>query len=335
MKYLFELSKEHKSIPSSEIFASLTAEEIRYKIIKSTEDVLIIETDSKKEKLKKLANRLSFTYYIDKLLFFCSNSTNEIKKLSNENNIVEKGSIAIKYKNRSKNISSQSIVKVLAESYTKNRKVILKNPDIEIRVLITDPIIYVGIKIADVNRSQFEDRKVQNRPYFSPISLHPKIARALVNLSSIKKKENLLDPFCGTGGILIEAGLIGVKIIGSDIEEKMIKGCKKNLDFYNIKNYRLFCCDIGKIKKHVSKIDAIITDLPYGKSTTTKGEKREVLYDRAFQCISNLLKDKGTAVIGLSDKNLIQLGKKYFNLLERHSFYVHKSLKRYFVVFKK
>ncbi len=335
MKVLFEISKEHISIPKSEIFSILSAENIKYELEKSTEDVLIIKTDEDIKKIKNISQRLSFTFFIDKFLFSCKNSIKDIKNLSLENNISKKGSIGIKYKNRSKKINSQPIVKALADVYTKNRVVNLEDPDIEIRTLITDKEIFVGIKIAEINRTQFEGRKVQNRPYFSPISLHPKIARALVNLSQIKRNKTLLDPFCGTGGILIEAGLIGVKVIGSDIEEKMIDGCKKNLDFYKIKNYNLFCSDIGKIKKYISEIDAIVTDLPYGKSTTTKGEDIDILYKRAFKSMSKVLKENKIAVIGLSDENFISLGQKYFTLVEKHIIKVHKSLIRYFVVYKK
>ena len=64
-----------------------------------------------------------------------------------------------------------------------------ENPDIEIRGLITDSTLYVGSKIAEINRSQFEERKVQHRPFFSPISLHPKVARALINLTSINRNQ--------------------------------------------------------------------------------------------------------------------------------------------------
>ncbi len=156
----------------------------------------------------------------------------------------------------------------------------------------------------------------------------------MVNLSSIKNNEILLDPFCGTGGILIEAGIIGAKIIGSDIEEKMIEGCKKNLDFYKIKNYKLFCSDIGDISHDIGKVDAVVTDLPYGKSTTTKGEKMHILYQRAFKNISNLLKDNGKAVIGLSNNDFISLGEKYFSVIEKHDFRAHRSLTRHFVVYQ-
>jgi tRNA (guanine10-N2)-dimethyltransferase len=335
MKYLFELSKEHKKIPTAEIIACLKSENICFSIIESNEDVFIVETDSDEIKFKEIAKRLSYTYYIDRYLFSSPPSIDDLKKEAIKNKIEDKGSIAVRCKNRSKNINSQDILRTLADVYTSGREVELNNPDLEVRGLITDSAAYIGLKIIEINRSQFEERKVQFRPFFSPISLHPKIARLMVNLSSIKNNETLLDPFCGTGGILIEAGIIGVKIIGSDIEEKMIEGCKKNLDFYNIKNYKLFCSDIGDISKDIGKVDAVVTDLPYGKSTTTKGEDMSKLYERAFKNISTLLKENGKAVIGLSNKDFINLGKKYFSIIEKHDLRAHRSLTRYFVVYQK
>ena len=335
MKYLFELSKEHKTIPRSEIYTCLDAEKINYKIVESNKDVLIIDTSSKIDKILKLSNRLSFTYYIDSFLFYAKPTREEITKKSRENLVDKKGNIAIKYKNRSRKINSQTVVKPLASVYSENREVKLDNPDIEIRAVITDEKVYVGIKIVEINRKIFENRKVQFRPFFSPISLHPKIALSLVNLSRVKKDEILLDPFCGTGGILVEAGLIGVKIVGSDIEEKMVDGCKKTLDFYKIKNYKLFCVDIGEIREHINGVDAVVTDLPYGRSTTTKKEKIEDLYRRSFKHISEVLKPGGRAVIGISDEKLVALAKGYLDFVETHEFRVHKSLTRYFVVFEK
>ncbi|KYK25314.1 hypothetical protein AYK24_05080 [Thermoplasmatales archaeon SG8-52-4] len=335
MKYLFELSKEHKTFPIDEIKSCLQAENIGYKVLESNEDVFIIDTSSKNKKLKNIGKRLSFSYFINQFLFSCQPSVEHIKKQSSKSNLKIKGSVAIKYRNRSKNVDSQSIVKALAEIFIKNRKVKLKNPDIEIRGLITESKLYIGLKLVEINRTQFEERKVQNRPFFSPISLHPKIARALVNLASIKKNDVILDPFCGTGGILLEAGLIGAKVIGSDVENKMIEGCKKTLDFYNIKNYELFHSDIGEIDKFIDKTDAIVTDLPYGKSTTTKGEKMGKLYERAFENMSKLLNKKKKAIIGLSNKDFISIGEKYLSLKDIHKFRVHKSLIRYFVVYEK
>ncbi|MDH7506568.1 MAG: TRM11 family methyltransferase [Candidatus Thermoplasmatota archaeon] len=335
MNILFELSKEHKTLPRSEVKSCLKSENISYNIVESNEDAFIVDADITNYKIRKLAERLAMTFFIDKVLFISSTKKDILKQKEKISPLKEEGSVAITYKNRSENINSKKIIAQIAEIYTQNKKVDLRNPDNEIRVLITDKKIYVGLKKAQVNRTLFEKRKVQHRPFFSPISLHPKIAKTLVNLSEIRKNETLLDPFCGTGGILIEAGIIGARLIGSDIEKKMIDGCKKTLDFYGIKNYKLFCCDIGEIKKHVDFVDAVVTDLPYGKSTTTKGEEIINLYERAFENISKVLKEKRKAVIGLSNKKRISIGEKYLSLVEKHEFRVHKSLTRYFVVYQK
>ncbi len=334
MKIIFELSKEHPNLPQKEILACLITENIKYEIKEKNNNILVISTNTDINLIKEAASRLSHIYYVDELFFSCLNSIKQIEKKAKKKIIDLPGSIAIKYTNRSKNTSSQEIIKKIAEIYSKNKKVNLINPNNEIRVVITDSKVYVGKKILDIDRTQYEKRKVQFRPYFSPISLHPKIARALINVSGIRKNDILLDPFCGTGGILIEAGLIGAKIIGSDIEKKMIQGSKKTLDFYKIKNYQLFCSDISDIKKHIDFVDAIVTDLPYGKATTTKGEDMKKLYLRAFQVFLEILKEKKKAVIGLSDKKWVKTYKK-LKLIDTYEFRVHRSLTRYFAVFEK
>ncbi len=335
MNILFELSKEHPVLPQNEIISVLNAENILYTINEKNDDIVNISTDSDIKLIKDAANRLSHIFFVDELYFSCLNQISEIEKMAKTNFIDLPGSIAIRYTNRSKNSNYKEIIKKITDIYTKNKKVNLKNPDNEIRVFINDSKIYVGKKIISVDRRQYEKRKVQFRPYFSPISLHPRIARALVNLSGINKNEILLDPFCGTGGILLEACLIGVNVIGSDIEEKMIQGSKETLDFYKLNNYQLIHSDIGDLIKHIILVDAIVTDLPYGKSTTTKGEDMNKLYKRSFEIFAEILKPKKKAVIGLSDKNWAIKIHKNLKLKNIYEFRVHKSLTRYFAVYEK
>ena len=335
MHYFFELSKEYDSLPKYEILSCLKAEKISYRIIESNEDVLIIDTNKKIDNIDRLSDRISLSFFINELLFTSRAYIKELKKNFIDINIKKNETIAVRYRNRSKSINSLNILKTLAELYSKKRIVSLENPNVEIRCLIRDSMIYVGTKIYKIDRSQYEKRKVQYRPFFSPVSLHPKIARVMVNLSTVEKGNVLLDPFCGTGGILIEAGLLGIKTIGVDIEKKMIEGCKQNLKFYNLKEYKLFHSDIGSIYKYISKVDTVVTDLPYGKSTTTKGENICQLYDRSFQSISNILKKNGRAVIGLSNYKMMINGKKYLRLIEEYSYKVHRSLTRYIGIYEK
>jgi tRNA (guanine10-N2)-dimethyltransferase len=334
MKVIFELSKEFKDLAIDEIISCLDSIETIYQIIEINQELLIISIKNNIKKINKISKRLALTYNIGELLFISTNTIMDLKNNASKIQINEPGSLALTYRNRTINIDSQIILKTIAKIITKNRTVDLSNPDIEIRCLITNNKTYVSKNIFKIDRTQFEKRKVQYRPFFSPISLHPKLSRVLVNLSGIKKNEILLDPFSGTGGILIEAGILGFDVIGNDIDKKLVEGCKENLNFYNISNYKLFNIDIGKLNEKIKKVDAIATDFPYGKSTTTKGEKIKSLYKRAFISISELLKKDGIAVIGLANKNMIKLGGNYLELEKTYEIKVHNSLTRYFAIYK-
>lgn len=335
MKLIFEFSKEYKNLPIAETLSCLKTEKINYKIIELNQELLTISANINNNKIIQIAKRLSLTYNVGELLFTSSKSTQELKRNALKVKINNHGSIAIKYRNRAKDTNSQKIVKTLAEIFTIDRKVNLNNPEIEVRGLITNKQIYISRNIKKIDRVQFIKRKAQFRPFFSPISLHPKLSRVMVNLSRVRKNDVLLDPFCGTGGILIEAGILGIKIIGNDIDKKLVEGCKQNLKHYNISYFNIYNLDIGEINNKISKIDVVVTDLPYGKSTTTRGEELGSLYQRAFNNINSVLKNKGRAVIGLANKDMIKIGEKYFLLENVFDIRVHNSLTRYFAVFIK
>lgn len=65
--------------------------------------------------------------------------------------------------------------------------------------------------------------------------LPPKLAQTIINLAIGNKSENeslrLLDPFCGTGVILQEAALMKKAIYGTDIDERMIRYTRDNLQW--------------------------------------------------------------------------------------------------------
>jgi tRNA (guanine10-N2)-dimethyltransferase len=331
---MFELSKEQEKLPCAEVLATLKAENIRYMIVDSNEVVLVVEIESNNSIIKRLVERLAFTFNIDEFLFSCPATLEDIVRCAEKHPLMKDGSIAIRCKNRSSLIQSQKLIDRIGDIYTKNRLVNLTHPEIELRAVVTDDIAYIGIKKATLDTSHFQKRRGHFRPFLLPITLHPKIARSLVNLSGIKKHETLLDPFCGTGGILLEAGLLGIHVIGSDIEKKMIDGCRKNLEFYHLKNFTLFCADIADVSKHVSSVDAIVTDFPYARATTTKGEQLKQLYNRAFINISQILKKNRRAVIGFSNEEILSVGKNYLTVLEKYSIVSHRSLTRYFIVYE-
>jgi len=59
--------------------------------------------------------------------------------------------------------------------------------------------------------------------------LPPKVAQIMLNLADLKPNDTLLDPFCGSGTVIQEAGLLGAKkIIGADISAKAIVDSQVN-----------------------------------------------------------------------------------------------------------
>ena len=163
-------------------------------------------------------------------------------------------------------------------SQTEGTKVNLKNPDKTFIGIITDDKLILGLKLTDITTKTFSERRPRKKPFFHPSAMPSKMARCMVNLAHAKAESVLLDPFCGTGTSLIEATFIGCRAVGIDAQSRMIIGTKKNLEFFNIAAEGLLLADSRKIPLY--KVDAIVTDPPYGRSSSTlKSTTKQLVQD--------------------------------------------------------
>ncbi len=187
-------------------------------------------------------------------------------------------------------------------------------------------------EINDVKLSKkgFLARRAHLLPEGHPTSLHPKLARALVNLTGAKRGETILDPFCGAGGILIEAGLIKMKVVGFDIDLIMLRRAKINFDYLKINNYELKQKDAVTLSKHY---DYVVTDLPYGKNSKLSEKDLMNLYLKFFKVLKKIKVKK--AIVGLPDfvnyKKLVKEAK--LKIKKEFDWYLHKSLTKKILVF--
>ncbi|MBI5880919.1 hypothetical protein HZB90_02205, partial [archaeon] len=117
-------------------------------------------------------------------------------------------------------------------------RVDLEHAKTRIEVIVTEEKVFVG-KVLEELQQEFHKRHPDARPEKHPTTIGPKLAKACVNLTGIPVGKVLVDPFCGTGGILIEAGLMRFNTVGYDISDKVLKMCEKNLEFYKIKRFHL------------------------------------------------------------------------------------------------
>jgi len=192
-------------------------------------------------------------------------------------------------------------------------KVKLEDPDITVYLIFTDEENFFGFS----KRMKAGERPKKITKY--PHELDWKLTRVMINLLGIKEGETICDPFCGTGTTLLEAESMGIHAIGLDFDEKMCKISKENLKVNGYKS-KVFNSDYHELSKISDKIDGIVTDLPYGKSSKTS-EKPEEILKKFF---SILPKRKRGAIMYKKELD----SKLRLKGIKKYEIYRHKSLTR-------
>mgnify|MGYP001566814644 FL=1 len=101
-----------------------------------------------------------------------------------------------------------------------------------------DNKVALGFSIALQDFEGYSKRDY-GKPFRDPQAgmMPPKLAQMMINLASSPlqatsyKLQAIIDPFCGSGTILMEALLMGFGAIGSDSSNKMTEGSKKNVEW--------------------------------------------------------------------------------------------------------
>jgi len=325
MRWLFELSGEHATLPPAEAIATFEALGSSPRDVEQDGSLLILTATAKPE---LVASRLAMTHFVNEELaaggFESIITAAEKIDLAGACFMVRAPSGA---GGRHRHSIEQKIGKVLART----GKVDLRNPEVAFRV-IEGREWHLCKMLCQVERSELEKRRTARRPFAKPVSLHPRLARVLVNLARVPWGGTLLDPFCGTGGILIEAALAGAEVIGSDIDSAMVTGSQRTMKHFG-QRARLIRADVGELPAIVGKVDAIATDPPYGRSSSTMKESLDSLYTRAFKAFGELLKPDCRVAVCMPDMKYADLAGKELKLEEEHAVRVHGSLTRHFLVF--
>ena len=140
----------------------------------------------------------------------------------------------------------------------------------------------------------WQERTGPMRPFFKPVSLDPRIARAMVNLAHPHTPDGrpaLADPFCGTGGVLIEAALLGVHSYGLDLDEEMVEGTRRNLEWLGNEQDELAAV-ITEVDDALEftldePVSAFAFDPPYGRNSWQSDDGRELLLGTLARCFEN------------------------------------------------
>ncbi len=277
----------------------------------------------------KRLERLSLVHEVSEFLF--SGSLEELKSFVKELELPE-GKMCVRVRNiGGRFVPSNEFEKELgAIFYKRGAKISVSKPDRIFRVYVTERNVYAGWLIHVTNTKQFLERRPDLKPFFRPGAVVPRFARSLVNITGVENGV-ILDPMCGTGTMIIEAGLMNLDFVGVEAFEKIAKGCAINLRYYNLP-VNVIVGDAKNLPLADESVDGIVTDYPYLQSSMSFGDLKE-LYEKSFPEFHRVL--RGERIVFLTNMDVEEFFEDYFILEDKFYQKVHKSLTRRIYICKK
>lgn len=211
-------------------------------------------------------------------------------------------------------------------------KVDLRNPHVTFLGILTGGIFSFGILTYRRRPGAVSQRRPKMRPALHPSTMQPKIARCMVNLSRAPTGSWVLDPFCGVGGILVEAEAIGCIPIGCDTKLNMIRGCIKNLEHARSQVKGAVVGDARHLP--FRPVIHVATDPPYGTSTSLVGGRMIEILGDFLHNLREVLDKRGFVVLGAPSREPLETAAEEngFAVKEHYELRVHRSLTRHISV---
>lgn len=165
-------------------------------------------------------------------------------------------------------IDTQSAERVLGTALVERGFAVdLDDPDHELRAVFADDRCLLSWLAVETERS-YGERAPTDKPFFQPGSMDPMLARAIVNIAGARPGATLLDPMCGTGGVLVEGGLVGARALGTDAQRKMVAGATENLSRYLPRDqFHVARSDATRLPLPDDSVEGVVFDAPYGRQS--------------------------------------------------------------------
>ncbi|MFI5418450.1 MAG: TRM11 family SAM-dependent methyltransferase [Candidatus Lutacidiplasmatales archaeon] len=177
------------------------------------------------------------------------------------------------------------------------------------------------------------ERRMPKLPFQRPVSLAPRLARAAANLARVRPGDRVVDPFVGTGALLLEAGLLGAKLFGVDRDDTMARGALRNMAAFDVEAIRVDDAESAARAYSGPPFDALLTDPPYGRASGSGGEPAETLIRRVLPAWAAHVRPAGRIVVVVpgGPDPLSAPWERRLSIPDR----VHRSLTREFRVYER
>jgi tRNA (guanine10-N2)-dimethyltransferase len=211
----------------------------------------------------------------------------------------------------------------------------LTAPEVEFIIEICFGKIFLGINNLRIIRKE-EEKRAFDRAIFRPGTMRTAFTKVIVNLSGARKGEMLIDPFCGVGGIIIEAERMGIHSLGVEIDRLIARGANKNIQESGSGLSEIVKGTALNLPIRVKENYVIATDPPYDRAVIPVGEKGRTtskrLFERFLEEVQTWeIRPRRIGVAVPKEFDLHYLAEKYDYKLVMSSYQqVHGSLTRHF-----
>ena len=352
----FLISGEFETLSFSELKAILETEGYDYRVTEKLDQTVRLESDV--ESVIQVMRRSAYTRICARELFICDANDKALDEAANGagfSNILSEGEtfeVRIRrikeYAEKDATMNYERKLGTLILKSAPKAKVNLKNPDKTFFGVLTNGKLVFGIKLGEIIPKPFVERRARKKPFFHPSAMNAKLARCMLNLAQAKTDSYVLDPFSGTGSTVIEATLLECKAVGIDVQRRMAKGTLRNTRHFNLLPEGVIVADAKKLP--LTHVDCVVTDPPYGRSSTTLKSTTKAIVEGIFASAYSLLNKGQRICIALPIKgnvlkpnSLVRMSSEISGLveslgyrkLESHELYYHRSLAREVIVYMK
>ncbi|MGM5480278.1 MAG: TRM11 family SAM-dependent methyltransferase [Nanobdellota archaeon] len=312
--YILSISQFHQQLALAEITSCLSA---KIKWVKNKWVCILSSLD--KRSIKQRASECAFVTDIYKLEYtglFASFLDKSSKYINNSYylHIAEL---------ENKTLDKQTICDMIYHSLN-SPQVSLHNPENTYLLLFADKQFFFAQQL-NLNTSLFQELQ-KNTCYQKPTSIDPRIARVMIQLSQGK---TILDPFCGYGGILLQAASLGKTCYGGDINNTLLSQAKR---YFLTAGYdAVFRCIDARYWD--VPVDAIVTDIPFGKNSSLPTTHETLMTDffKKAEPITSRI------ILGCLENHEIERWIKgtSWNITSSFTWKVHRSMIRRIVTLEK
>ena len=213
-------------------------------------------------------------------------------------------SITVNYVGK-RNYSVPEVKAVLAESIVKwHYAEDDRDADLNLRVFIEHDVALVGLRIGE---SPLHRRAYKQ--FHMPGALKPTVAHAMIGLAGGK---SLVDPFCGSGTIPIEAAQTGTRAYGGDVNQETLAGALENN--HAAQRQAVFMhWDAQELPLAAASVDCVVSNMPWGRQVQVDAALA-TLYQRAFSEMQRIVVPDGKIVLLTTFPELI--GQQPSNMFE-------------------